>query len=224
MKSTLTAVLIAVAALTAALAPSASYAAGSATTSAPALSSVTLNLTDVAGGTPVTGTVTLTSAAVSGGLVVAMSSDNTAAATVPPSVTVPAGATRASFPVTTLVVTNPQSALIIGTAGGVTAYAIVTVRTQFQAANGSISILPAGNGSGLITSQPAGINCTVTLGSGAGACSSFFPAGTVVKLNTQARPGSRFQGWRGTPGCSNPSKIKVFAGTNITCQGGFALK
>jgi hypothetical protein len=223
MRSALTALLIAVAALTTTLAPSASHAA-SAAIAAPTLSGVTLNLTDVAGGTPVIGTVTLTSAATSGGLAVALSSDNTAAATVPASVTVPAGATHANFPVTTLVVTNPQSALIIGTAGGVTAYAIITVRTQFQAANGSISILPAGNGSGTITSQPAGIKCTVTLGTGAGACSSFFPTGTVVKLNAQARAGSKFQGWRGTPGCGDPSKITVFSGTNITCQGGFVLK
>ena len=87
---------------------------------------------------------------------------------------------------TTLAGTNPRSALIIGTAGGVTAYAIITVRTQFQSSNGSISILPAGNGSGTITSQPAGINGTVvTLGTGAGACSSLFPTAMVVRLTTQ---------------------------------------
>ncbi|MEO6511837.1 MAG: hypothetical protein ABIO16_12645 [Nocardioides sp.] len=121
-------------------------------------------------------------------------------------------------------VPNPQSALIIATAGGLSVYAIITVRTQSQAATGSISILPAGNGSGTVTSQPAGISCTVTGGSGAGACSSFFPAGTVVRLSTQALAGSKFQGWRGTPGCGDPSKIAVSTGTNITCQGGFVLK
>ncbi|MEP7092313.1 MAG: hypothetical protein ABI776_19590, partial [Nocardioidaceae bacterium] len=126
--------------------------------------------------------------------------------------------------VTTLAVTNPQSALIIGTAGGATAYAIITVRVQLQSSNGTISILPAGNGSGTITSQPAGVSCTVTLGSGAGTCSASFPKGTVVKLVTQARAGSKFQGWRGTPGCGDPSKITVAAFTTITCQGGFVLK
>jgi hypothetical protein len=224
MKSALTTLLIALAAVTTTLAPSAAHAAVSAVTAAPALSAVTLNVTDVSGGTPVIGTVTLNGAATPGGVAVALTSDNTAAATVPASVIVPAGARSATFPVTTLVVPNPQSSLIIGTAAGVTAYAIITVRTQFQATNGSISILPAGNGSGTITSQPAGISCTVTLGSGAGACSSFFPKGTVVKLVTQARSGSKFQGWRGTPGCGDPSRITVVAGTNITCQGGFVLK
>ena len=42
------------------------------------------------------------------------------AATVPPSVTVPAGSTAATFTVTTNPVANPQSSIIIGTAGGAT--------------------------------------------------------------------------------------------------------
>ncbi len=224
MRSIRTVLLVAVTTLAATIAPSAALSATAAVTVAPALSTVSVNLTDVAGGTPVVGTVRLTSAATTGGIAVALSSDNPAAATVPPSVTVPAGGLSASFPVTTLVVTNPQSALIIGTAGGVTAYAIVTVRTAFQAANGSLSILPAGNGSGVVTSSPAGISCTVTLGSGAGACSSFFPQGTVVSLTARAAAGSKFQGWRGTPGCGDPSRITIAAGTTITCQGGFVTK
>ncbi len=207
MRFTRATVLISLAALVTTLAPSAALAATPAATTAPTLSAVTLNLTDVAAGAAVIGTVTLTSAAAAtGGLAVALTSDDTAAATVPAGVTVPAGATKISFPVKTLAVPNPQSALIIGTAGGLTAYAIITVRPLSQSVNGAISILPAGNGSGTITSQPAGINCVVTLGSGAGACSSFFATGTVVKLNAQAGAGSKFQGWRGTPGCGNPPR------------------
>src|SRR3954463_5609855 len=96
--------------------------------SAPAaLTAVTVNPTDVLGGTPVTGTVRLTAAAPAGGFTVALSSDDPAAATVQPSITVPAGARSASFPVTTFVVPNPQSALIIGEAGTVRTYGIVTV-------------------------------------------------------------------------------------------------
>jgi hypothetical protein len=91
-------------------------------------------------------------------------------------------------------------------------------------ATGSISIVPGGGGSGSITSQPAGINCVITLGNGAGTCSAFFPAGTVVRLDARPASDSQFQGWRGLPGCSDPSKIGVFAGTNINCQPGFALK
>src|SRR5262249_59680845 len=79
------------------------------------LSTIRVTPKDVVGGAPSTGTATLTTAAPASGFVVSLSSDNTAAATVPPSVTVPAGATSASFPIATTVVPNSQSALIIGT-------------------------------------------------------------------------------------------------------------
>src|SRR5205814_113546 len=69
------------------------------------LSALALNPTSVTGGTQSsTGTVTLSGAAPSGGAVVALSSNNTTAARVPSSVTVAAGATTASFPVSTCAV------------------------------------------------------------------------------------------------------------------------
>jgi hypothetical protein len=210
--------------------PPAAFAGGKGPTSgtvasaAPTLSSITLSATDVLGGTPVTGTATLASSAPPGGMAVALSSDNPAAATVPAMVTVPSGSRSASFPVTTFTVPNPQSALIIGTAGGVTAYGIVTVRTPSTFTTGSISVLSAGSGGGTVTSQPAGIRCTYDAGTSTGACTATFPVGTVVRLSAQAATGSKFQGWRGTPGCSDPSRITVARGTNITCQPGFAVK
>jgi hypothetical protein len=193
-------------------------------TTAPKLSSVTVSPTEVLGGASATGTVTLTSAAPSGGLVVPLTSDNTNAATIPASVTVPAGSTRATFPVTTKVVPNPQSALLIGTAGGVTTYAIITVFTASQFSSGSVAILPGGGGSGFITSSPAGINCTITRGNGSGACTAFFPVGTIVRLDARAASDSRFQGWRGLPGCGDPSRITIARGITITCQPGFSLR
>ena len=197
------------------------------TTAPPApasLSTVRVDPTDVVGGNAATGTVTLTAAAPSGGVAVSLSSDNTAAATVPPSVTVPAGSTSASFTVSTSVVSNSQSANIIGTAGGVTAHATMTVWTEFAFSNGSIAILPGGNGSGRVTSQPAGIDCRIVAGNGSGACSAFFPVGTVVRLDARPAADSKFLGWRGLPGCADPSKIVVARGTTITCQPGFSLK
>ena len=211
-------------------APPAAFAGGTGASSgtvasaSPTLSSIALSATDVLGGTPVTGTATLTASAPSGGLVVALSSDNPAAATVPASVTVPAGSLSATFAVTTLTVPNPQSALIIGTAGGVTTYAIITVRTPSTFSTGSISVLSAGSGGGTVTSQPTGISCTYVSGTSTGVCTASFAAGTVVQLSAQAAGGSKFQGWRGTPGCSDPSRITVARGTNITCQPGFTLK
>jgi hypothetical protein len=195
--------------------------------SAPVLSALTVSPTDVVGPNPATGTVTISAAAPAGGFVVDLQSDNTTAATVPPSVTVPAGATRATFPITTNQVTNAQSAVIIGTVGGVFStekHGIITVWDEFHFTHGSISILPGGNGSGRVTSQPAGIDCQITNGNGSGACNAFFPVGTVVRLTAQAAPNSRFQGFRGTPGCGDPSRITVARGTNITCQPGFTLR
>ena len=174
---------------------------------AASLSSVRVDPTDVVGGDAATGTVTLT-----------------AAATVPPSVTVPGGSTSASFTVSTSVVSNSQSANIIGTAGGVTAHATMTVWTKFAFSNGSVAILPGGNGSGRVTSQPVGIDCTIVAGNGSGACSAFFPVGTVVRLDARPAADSKFLGWRGLPGCADPSKIVVARGTTITCQPGFSLK
>jgi hypothetical protein len=188
-----------------------------------ALSAVSVDPTNVIGGNTSMGTVTLTSAAPAGGFAVSLSSDNTAAATVPPGVTVPAGATSGTFTVSTNQV-NAQSSSIIGTAGGIAKYAIITVWDEFHYTHGSISIVPGGNGSGVITSQPAGINCTITNGNGSGTCWSFFLTGTVVRLDARPADDSSFQGWRGLPGCADPSKIIVPRGTNINCQPGFTLK
>src|SRR5437016_6734747 len=70
-------------------------------TSAPSLTSLTVNPTSVNGGNSSTGTVTLSSAAEAGGVMVSLSSSDTSVATVPPNVTVAAGATSASFTVKT---------------------------------------------------------------------------------------------------------------------------
>jgi len=197
--------------------------------SSASLSSLTVSPTDVVGPDPATGTVTLSSAAPSGGFTVDLTSDNTAAATVPPSVTVPAGSTSATFTVSTKEVTNAQSAVIIGTVGGdfsTEKHAVITVWDPFHFSNGSIAILPGGNGSGRVTSQPAGIDCTIVRGNGTddGPCDAFFPVGTVVKLDARPAADSNFVGWRSLPGCFDASKVRVARGTTITCQPGFFLR
>jgi hypothetical protein len=95
---------------------------------APTLSSLTLNPTSVVGGTQSsTGTVTLTGAAPSGGAVVTLASSNTTAARTPSSVMVAAGATSATFTVSTSAVLASTTANISGTYGGVTRLASLTV-------------------------------------------------------------------------------------------------
>jgi hypothetical protein len=93
-----------------------------------ALSSLTLNPTTVSGGTPSTGTVTLTAAAPAGGIVVALKSSKTTAATVPASVTVLAGKTSAAFTVSTVNPKTNTNSVISATYLGVTKSATLTVR------------------------------------------------------------------------------------------------
>src|SRR4029077_8164850 len=64
------------------------------------LSALSIGPTVISSGSTATGTVTLNGAAPAGGASVALSSSNTGIATVPPSVTVPAGATSATFTIT----------------------------------------------------------------------------------------------------------------------------
>jgi hypothetical protein len=91
------------------------------------LSSLTIEPDLVVGGETAVGTVTL-GAAGSSSTTVALSSTNTSVATVPSSVTVPAGAASATFEVATLPnnTGTGQFAVIEGTAGGVTRSATIT--------------------------------------------------------------------------------------------------
>lgn len=78
----------------------------------PLLQSVSLNPTSVAGGTSSTGTVFLSSAAPANGVSVTLSTSNLNVARPPPIVLVPAGATSATFGVTTFAVSSTTSATI----------------------------------------------------------------------------------------------------------------
>jgi hypothetical protein len=84
------------------------------------LASLTLNPSSVAGGVQSsTGTVTLTGPAPAGGMQVSLTSNN-GAASVPASVVVPAGATSATFTVSTSVVLVSTTATISATCNGTT--------------------------------------------------------------------------------------------------------
>src|SRR6266478_3118335 len=91
------------------------------------LSSLALNPTSVAGGNSSTGSVTLNGPTPAGGAQVTLSSSNTAAATAPSSVTVPAGATSATFTVSTSVVTASTAVTISAAYGGATRTASLAV-------------------------------------------------------------------------------------------------
>jgi len=92
----------------------------------PALSSLTLSPTSVTGGAQSTGTVTLSGPAPTGGAQVMLSS-NSVAASVPSSVTVLAGASSATFTVSTSAVTISTPVTISASYAGVTKTASLTV-------------------------------------------------------------------------------------------------
>ncbi|HEV8638181.1 MAG TPA: hypothetical protein VG370_28545, partial [Chloroflexota bacterium] len=92
----------------------------------PTLSSFTVNPTSVTGGNPSTGTVTLPSAAPAGGTVVNLSSNQPGAASVPASVAVAAGATSASFTITTFPSAG-TTVQLAATLGGTTLFAALGV-------------------------------------------------------------------------------------------------
>lgn len=122
------------------------------------LSTLALNPTSVTGGATSQGTLTLTSAAPTGGAVVSLS-DNSTAATVLASVTVPAGASSANFTVTTTSVTASTSATISAVLVGVTRTAALTVNPA--AAGVSLTVTASGRSGERVVSSPVGINVAV---------------------------------------------------------------
>jgi probable HAF family extracellular repeat protein len=90
------------------------------------LANVSISPTSVAGGASATATVTLVGKAPEGGLEVVLRS-SAAAATVPISVVVPAGASTANFPVITATVPATTAVTLSARAGGIVKTAVLTV-------------------------------------------------------------------------------------------------
>src|SRR5439155_1045713 len=106
------------------------------------LVSLSLNPTVVTAGTSLTGTVALITAAPAGGVTVALSSKHPSIATVPASVTVPAGATSANFAVSTS--SNPNSTAVVITAAfdDATRSALLTLTLMPAVTLSSLSLDP----------------------------------------------------------------------------------
>src|SRR6202162_3128744 len=133
------------------------------------ISSLSLSPASVLGGSPSTGTVTLANAAPAGGAVVALTSSNTSAATVPSSVTVPAGTTSTTFSITTHPVGSSTSVTI--TASYLTGTKTATL-TVTPAVLTSVSVSPASVSGGTSSTGTVSLNgsapaagATVTLSS-----------------------------------------------------------
>lgn len=93
----------------------------------------------------------------------------------------------------TLTVTDSDSSLNNGRTGS------KSIQVSPQAVDQTLNVATAGNGSGTVSSSPAGVDCGTT-------CSHAYSFGTVVTLTEAAASGSVFAGWSGacsgTGGCS----------------------
>ena len=93
----------------------------------PCMQPVTLSLTKVSGGAAVTGTVTLTERAPAQGVIVKLSGDHPAQVHMPAEILIPAGASQATFQVSTLSATAETTVVITVSAGPCTGTSSLTV-------------------------------------------------------------------------------------------------
>lgn len=154
------------------------YDAGAMNSSA-VLSSLLFNPASVVGGTSSTGIVTLTAAAPVGGALVSLL-DNSLAASVPASVTVPQGATTATFSVSTTPVGADTTATVTGSYNGVSRAGLLTITATAppQPAGVTLTVRATGRSGESVVSSPAGANAkvgTISLAS--------FAANTVITLS-----------------------------------------
>lgn len=169
---------------------------------APALSALTLQPTSLTGGATATGTVQLSAPALAGGAQVALVSNNSAVL-VPSSVGVAAGASNATFTVTTMSVSAPVSASVTASYAGIGKSASLAVQPAAgpvlsafvlhpsavvggKAVTGTVSLsAPAPAGGVVVTlrsSSAALVQVPTRVTIAAGARSASFTATTVATL------------------------------------------
>jgi Divergent InlB B-repeat domain len=73
----------------------------------------------------------------------------------------------------------------------------------------TVTVHPAGNGGGVIVSDPPGIHCPSV-------CSADFPAGTTVTLTAQPSDGSDVDDWSGPCGAQDQCTVEVGASKTVT--------
>lgn len=145
------------------------------------LAAISVSPTTVPGASSATGTVTLSSAAPSGGAVVGLSSSVPSVASVPSSITVPAGSTSGTFKVVTNKVSDSRSVTISGSNNGI----LLSTNINVTTATKSLTIMPnslvgGGTSKGTVTlpqAAPAG-GVVVTLSSSSSAAK--VPASVTV--------------------------------------------
>jgi uncharacterized protein (TIGR03437 family) len=131
----------------------------------PQVQSLTFSASSVAGGGTIQGTVALSTSAPPGGVVIALSS-NSSAASVPATVTIPAGATSVTFTISTSSVSSNQAAMLTATYNGTSAAATLTITPPSASAFNMLLLTttfsPSGYPSGPLAISVAPNNGTAT--------------------------------------------------------------
>ncbi len=165
------------------------------------LASLGVSPSTVAGGAPATGTVGLTAAAPAGGIAIALTSSDTAAATVPASVTVPAGALATTFAIASRTVTSTTTVTITASSGGVTKTSSLTVSpaaTQTPRAPVGLTAQVSGNVVTLSWAPPAsgasvsGYALNAGTSSGASNVAANYVVGQVLSVTAPVPVGTYF--------------------------------
>jgi len=87
-------------------------------------------------------------------------------------------------------------------------------------APGAVTVYGTGTGTGMVTSSPSGIICTITAGVTTGICNAEFAAGAKVILIGGGSGGASFEGFTGA--CSGTScTIPVVSSVNAVATAGF---
>ena len=90
-----------------------------------------------------------------------------------------------------------------------------TITAAFALDDISMTVTKSGNGSGTVTSAPAGINCGVD-------CDQIYVANTMVTLTAAPATGSTFTGWSGA-GCSGTGTCSVTMTAAVLVTATFTL-
>ena len=158
------------------------------------LSSLTLNPTSVNGGSPSTGKLTLSGAAPSGGTVISLASSSTSVASVPSSMTVPAGSIIATFQVNTMAVAGSTTVTISASQSGgaqqQTASLTVTPPPPSGATLTSLTLNPSAVSGGSPSTGSVTLSAPAPTGGAAVSLSSSNTAVATLPANVTIRAGA----------------------------------
>ena len=128
---------------------------------------------------------------------------------IPVSIQAPVGPNRA-VTVTAFNAASPPLKIFGGTLPGVNLTTGAPIDLELTLVRlFTVTVQKEGDGSGTVTSSPAGIDCGAT-------CENQFQEGTTVSLNAAAAPGSAFAGWSGA--CSGTGPCSVTNNAIVTAR------